>query len=242
MLVAAAVAFIVGAQILARHRPAASRDATPAFSTKKWAVSLLPFTLIAIVSTLNLKIGILLLGLFDTDSSIGAFQVASSGATLITTLLVLVNMVIAPQVVRFWTEQDTQNLQLLSRQSARAAFVLAVPIAIAYFLFGEQILDFLFGEEYAKAAYWPLVILAAGHLINVFVGSVGLLLIMSGYEMDTLRTQGAALLVTVVACIALIPAFGAIGAALGTTIGLVTWNVLLAIQVKRRLGIRPSAW
>jgi hypothetical protein len=46
----------------------------------------------------------------------------------------------------------------------------------------------------------------------------------------------------VVACVALIFAFGAIGAALGTTIGLVTWNVLLAIQVKRRLGIRPSAW
>jgi O-antigen/teichoic acid export membrane protein len=237
---AAAVAGIGGTLLLSRRRPAVAREAPAAVSAKKWSRALLPFSMIAVVGTLSSHIAILLLGLLDSDASVGVFQVASSGAGLVAVSLLLANMVIAPQVVRFRAERDTENLQLLSRQSARAAFGLAAPIALAYFVLGEDILRLVFGEAYAAAAFWPLVILAAGQLFNVYVGSVGILLSMSDHEMDTFRSQGVALVVNVVACAALIPAYGATGAALGSTIGLVTWNVLMAIDVKRRLGIRPT--
>jgi O-antigen/teichoic acid export membrane protein len=237
---AAAVAAAAGAHLLIRRAPATARETPATVSVKKWSRALLPFSLIAVVGTLSTQIAILLLGLLDTDASVGVFQVASSGASLVAVSLLLANMVIAPQVVRFRAEQDAENLQLLSRQSARAAFGLAAPIALAYFLLGEDILRLVFGDEYAETAFQPLVILAAGQLFSVFVGSVGILLSMSDHEMDTLWSQGVALVVNVVACAALIPAYGATGAALGSAFGLVSWNVLMAINVKRRLGIRPT--
>jgi O-antigen/teichoic acid export membrane protein len=86
-----------------------------------------------------------------------------------------------------------------------------------------------------------LIILAAGQLINVAFGSVGLFLTMTGYERDTLRGQVIALVVNALAAVILIPPYGAVGAALAVAIGLVTWNAALAISFVQRLGFRPSA-
>ena len=99
----------------------------------------------------------------------------------------------------------------------------------------------LFGDAYSEIVPVPLAILAFGHLVSVFFGSVGLLLTMSGFEKETLRGQVVALVVNVAACGLLIPRFGAVGAATGAMLGLIVWNVVLAIRVHQLLRIRPSA-
>ncbi len=240
-VIAAAIGLAAAAWVLARNRPAISLDVRPEYARREWNRSLLPLCLVAVIGTLNSHIGIILLGLIKSNEAVAAFQIADSGSRLVMLSLALVNMVIAPQIVKFRMDEDRANLQLLSRQSARAALALGLPVAIAFFFMGESIIRWLYGAEYSSAVYLPLVIMAAGHVLNVFFGSVGLLLVMSDHETDTLRSQAVAVTVNVVACALLIPTLGAVGAALGTVAGLVTWNVLLGIQVYRRLGIRPTA-
>lgn len=235
------IAFAAATVLLVRLRPEGSRGSSASYASRNWRRAMLPLTLVALVATFNSKIAIVLLGVIGSNESVGAFQVAVSGANLVTVSLVLVNMVIAPQIVRFRLAEDRENLQLLSRQSARVAFAIAAPIALAYYVLGEQIVGWLFGAEYAQAAFWPLVIIASGHLFNVFVGSVGLLLIMSDFEIDMLRSQFVALGANLLACAVLIPTYGATGAAIGTGVGLVVWNVLMAFRVHARLGIWPTA-
>ena len=150
-------------------------------------------------------------------------------------------MIIGPQIVKYRLENNTKGLQHLSRQSARSALLFAFPIAATFFLFGEELIDFAFGTGYPKLVFWPLVILAVGQLVSVFFGSVGYLLIMSGNEKETLRGQILALFVNVLVCSLLIPQYGAVGAALGVMAGLVAWNIILAVRVYQRLGIRPTA-
>jgi O-antigen/teichoic acid export membrane protein len=87
----------------------------------------------------------------------------------------------------------------------------------------------------------PLAILAAGQLVNAAFGSVGLFLSMSGHERDTLLGQFIALTVNVLVAVVLIPPFGATGAAVAASLGLVTWNLVLAAKVVSRLHLRPSA-
>ncbi len=236
-----AATFVFASILFFRIRPNASLSHQPIYEPKKWVASLFPFTLIVLVNTFNTQVGIVLLGVLGTDAAVAALRVGESGAMFVALSLTLVNMVISPHIVKAYRGNDIHMLQQLSRQSARVAFVIALPIGLILIFLGEPLVSLVFGEEYAVISYLPLVILVMGQLFSVFFGSVGQLLSMSGHERDTLVGQIVALVVNVVACVILIPLYGALGAAIGVSIGIVTWNVMLGKQVFKRLKIRPTA-
>jgi O-antigen/teichoic acid export membrane protein len=240
-IVATGLAFLLGAWLLRRARPESVSVTEPEYQNKEWGTALPPFIMLAMVSTLNGAIGILALGWLGTDAEVGILSVAQSGAMLVAVSLTIVNVVIGPRITRAHRDDDWNLLQRLSRQSSRAALAVALPIALPMIFLATPIINLVFGEAYQEAA-WPLIILAIGQLINVAFGSVGLFLTMTGFERDTLRGQVIALVINAVAAIILIPPFGAVGAALAVAIGLVTWNVSLAIIIVKRLRFRPSAF
>ncbi|KPQ20036.1 MAG: Membrane protein involved in the export of O-antigen and teichoic acid [Halomonas sp. HL-93] len=241
-ILATGLAFALGAWFLIRLKPAELGHARPEYSHHEWGRALLPFTMLAAVGTLNGQIGILALGWLGTDEDIAALRVAMSGAMLVMLSLSIVNMVIGPHITRAHRDNDTSQLQRLSRQSARAALAAGLPIALLLIFIGGPIVELLYGKDYRDTATWPLAILALGQLINVAFGSVGLFLSMCGHERDTLAGQIIALLVNGIAAVFLIPPLGAVGAALSVAIGLTTWNIVLAIRFVQRLGFRPSAF
>jgi O-antigen/teichoic acid export membrane protein len=106
---------------------------------------------------------------------------------------------------------------------------------------GESLIKLAFGADYAAISYWPVVIIAVGQLFNVFFGSVGYLLSMSGYEKDTLKAQLLAVIINVATSVILVPRFGAVGGALSVAMSLIIWNIMSAVLVKKRLAITPSA-
>lgn len=240
-IVATTLAFLLGEWLLSRYRPPQVKTADPDYRLSEWGRALLPFTLLAAVSTLNAQIGILALGWLGTVEDVAALHVAQSGAMLVMLSLTIVNLVIGPYITRAHRDADRARLQQLSRQSARAAFLVSLPIAVPLIIFGGPIIQFAYGEVYAETATWPLAILVLGQLVNVAFGSVGMFLTMSGYERDTLTGHIIALMVNGAAAVVLIPLLGAIGAAIAVSIGLLTWNVVLAIKFVQRLHLRPTA-
>lgn len=241
-ILATAGAYLLGAWILRRRRPAELSDVLPDYRHGEWGRALLPFTLLAAVGTVNGQIGVLVLGFLGGDPDVAALRVAMSGAMLVATSLAIVNMVIGPHITHAQQNNDKARLQRLSRQSARAALIVALPIALPLILFGATLIRLVFGEAYVEMAVWPLAILAAAQLVNVAFGSVGLFLTMSGYERDTLLGQVIALIMNALVAVILVPVFGAVGAALSVAIGLLTWNGILAARFVQRLGFRPTAF
>lgn len=241
-IVATGLAFLLGAWLVGRYRPPQVKQVDPDYRHGEWGRALLPFSLLAAVSTLNAQIGILVLGWLGTDEDVAALQVAQQGAMLVVLSLTIVNLVIAPHIARAYREGDKAKLQQLSRQSARAALVVSLPIALTFIFFGGPILHFFYGEAYANVATWPLAILAFGQLINVVFGSVGMLLVMTGHERDTLNGHIVALMVTGFSAVLLIPLLGVIGAAVAVSLGLVTWNAVLAAMLIKCLNLRPTAF
>jgi O-antigen/teichoic acid export membrane protein len=240
-IVATALAVLLCARILQRYRPRPVKEAVPAYRNGEWGRAIMPFTLLTAVGTLNAQIGILALGGLGTDKDVAALQVAQSGAMLVALSMIIVNLVIGPHITRAHRERNKAGLQQLSRQSARAALAVSFPIALPLIFFGGPIINLVYGEAYADMATWPLAILAIGQLGNVAFGSVGMFLTMSGYERDTLFGQVIALVVNGAAAMMLIPFLGVIGAALAVSIGILTWNTVLAIKFVQRLQLRPSA-
>ena len=81
-----------------------------------------------------------------------------------------------------------------------------------------------------------------GQLFNAFFGSVGFLLAMTGNEKQSFKGQIFAVPTSLVLCFTLIPAMGAIGAAIAVSSSIVVWNTILGYLVYKKVGIRPSAF
>jgi O-antigen/teichoic acid export membrane protein len=209
-------------------------------SNKVWLKAWIPFALLFAASTLNAQIGILLLGWLSSNDQIAAMQIAEKGAALVLLSLLVVNQVIGPHITQVHLSNDTRRLQAISRQSARMAFVISLPIAIPLIFLGEPVLKLVFGSEYSDISTMPLAILASAQIFNVGFGSVGRLLIMSGHENHTLYGQTISLFTVVVFGLLLIPLYDAVGAAISIAIGVIVWNSILAYKVKTILGIRPG--
>lgn len=239
-IAATGVAFLVGSLFLLRRIPGQVRLSAPEYQTAKWGRAILPFTLLAAVGTINSQIGILFLGWLGSPQDVAAMQIGMSGSSLVVFCLALINLVISPHIIRAQQEGDKEKLHKLSRYSARAALLAALPVGLPLIFLGGPIIQFLYGDEYISSAVLPLGILAAGQLFNVACGSVGQFLTMSGYEKDTMVGQMVALIANVVLVIILIPKFGPVGAASGVATGLVIWNLVLAVLFKKRLGFMPT--
>jgi len=238
---AAAVAFGVGAWLLVRATPAEVRQIRPRFEGHLWLRSVLPLALIGAMRLINKNASVLILGLFVPPDQIGIYRLAVQISVLASLGLLAMNMVVAPRFAGLYARRDTERLQRLVTSSARAILGFNLLVTLGFALLGRWFLRVFFGTEFV-AAYLPLMILLVGQFVNSAVGSVGVLLNMTGHEQDAAWGMLVSAVVGVLLNLLLVPLAGVAGAAVGTGGGLITGNVLLWWMVRRRLGINSLAF
>lgn len=237
---AAFVAFIAGAALLHYYRPPEVPLARPRYQHARWLAAAWPMGLTQGFQQINRYADVLLLGVLAASADVGVYRVAAQGALLVSLGLTTLDMVVGPFAARMHVEDERHKLQKLARRTAQAALAFAVPAMVLFVMFGEWLLVTLFGDEF-QSAYWALVVLASGQLVNAGFGPTGMLLNMTGHEREVTRAAAVAAGLNVVLNLLLIPPFGVIGAAVATTVSLGFWNVWLWLVVRWRLGIRCSA-
>lgn len=236
---AAAIALSLGMFMLVRHMPEEMKDTPPEYDSRAWVRSALPFLFLGGMQLINNQTDIVMLGALQGAEVVGIYRVATRAAQLVVFILVAANTVLQPTVAKLYAVRDMERLQRVATQSARVVLLVSVPIAVVLIVFGRWIL-LIFGQEFTSGAT-ALAILSVGQLVNAAMGSVGLILNMTGNERDTVKGVGIAALVNVALNAILIPLWGINGAATATATSLVVWNLILAVQVVRRLGIYPTA-
>jgi O-antigen/teichoic acid export membrane protein len=236
--VAVLAAFLLGSWQLARHFPSAARTASATFESAAWLRSSIPLLMVAAITLLNTKLATLLLGTMAAADQVGLFAVAEKGAELIAFILFAVNASLAPAAARLHAQGNRPELQRLVFRSTRLVIVASLLIAGILLLFSRPFLT-LFGPEFVQAEA-ALRILALGQIVNAAMGPVNLLLIMTGHERDAARGVAAGLAINVILAIVLIPMAGIVGAAIAVTVSMITWNLIAARYVHRRLGIYPT--
>ena len=239
-IVVAGVSLFVAFKVLTKVTPAQIYQHSPQYQFQVWSVFILRFTAITIVGTASLQVSVLLLGMMASDSSVASFRVASQMTQFVGLALELVNLVIAPHIVRIYQAGDLVRLRRLSLLSARFAFVIALVVGVILEISGKDIIHWAFGPDYVNTAYVPMVLLVLGQWVNVAAGSVGLILSMCGHEKQTLYGHMVGLGCGVLLSLILIPSLQATGAALAFAITLGLWNVVLYRSVLRHINIRPG--
>ena len=232
---AAACAALLGAYLLRRTLPNEVRRAAPLDETRAWLVGALPILVAIGIGALNVQAATILTGSIAGPEEAGIFSVASRIAALLPFLLLAATPSLMPTIAVLHERGQSEALQRVVIRGARLVFLGSLPLAIAAIVFAEPVLK-LFGLDF-EAGVTALRIMCLGQLVNVATGFAGVILLMIGETGQLTWSVAAGPAVNLVLSAALIPAFGAVGAAVGTAASIATMNVLMTYLLWRRRRI-----
>lgn len=233
------IACIIGTIFLRKILPSTVKETIPVYQTKTWFRSALPLLFVSSMLIINAQTDVIMLGAIKGARLAGIYAVANRGAELITFVLLAVNTVLSPTVASLYSAGNKKQLQRVVTKSARMVLLFSSLIAFGMIIFGHWYLS-LFGQDFPQGRT-ALTILSSGQIVNAAMGSVGMLLIMTGHERYAATGIGISAAFNVFLNALLIPPFGMEGAAIATTSSMVIWNLILAIFVYRKPGIDPTA-
>jgi len=180
-----------------------------------------------------------LLGVFLNVRVVGVYSIAATLIAFVPLALQSVNQIFSPMIAELHAQGQIDLLGRLFRSLAKWTLGLTLPLAAVMMLYSRRIMG-LFGPDFEMG--WPVLVVGTlGQLVNCATGSVGYLLLMSGYQKKMLRIQTVMAVVVVVMNLSLIPVIGILGAATaGALVNAIT-NIWYSAEVSQTLGIRHSA-
>lgn len=175
------------------------------------------------------------LGIYESDDTIGIYNVALKIATLTSFSLQAINSILAPKIAKYYQDDNITELKQMVRFATNTNFIITLIIVTLIFITHSYLLG-LFGEEFLTGTTL-LFLLCIGQLINSLSGSVGLIMQMTGLQKVYQNIVLIAFLINIVLNFMLTPKYGATGAAIATVISMAFWNIYGAVYLKRKLHL-----
>ena len=239
-LISFATAWMVLLWILGRYFPEAARRAQPVPRQIPWFRSVLPLLLFTGMNMVNGQADILMLGMIKGAREAGIYQVANRLAGLISFFLLAAIPALGPEISSLYAARRMDRLQQVVTRAVRLILAASLPVGLTLILFGQWFLAHLYGSDFAQGRI-ALMILSAGQLANVAMGSAAYMLLMMGLEIDTAKGMAAGAAANIVLNAALIPHWGLEGAAFASATSMILWNVWLSVLAYKRLGVHSTA-
>ena len=177
------------------------------------------------------------LAAFEQGAELDAYAAAVRVSQVLLLFLTSLSLVFSPFAADLHARGERQRLDRLFKQSTRWALAATLPLLIVLFVAADDVLHafsarFELGED-------ALRILLVGQAVNVATGSVGFVLIMTGFTGVDLVDNVLGVLVLVGLAFPLTAAFGIEGTAVAAAVGMAALKVLRLVQVRRLVGIQP---
>lgn len=241
----AGIAFVVASIVTAaagllltsnlwRPTPAAS----PYVTRSELIRASLPLLGVTTVNMLTVTLAPMFLGRFGSLADVAVFTMASKAAFITAILLASVSSISSPKFAEMYARNDRDQLERSVRDVNKLLTLIAVPILLGYLIFATKIMS-LFGPEFVNGAT-VLMILSVGQFVGLSSGTVGQLLIATGFEKDCLKIMIVISMANIVLNFTLIPLFGIYGAAIATASTMIGKNLYTIVMAKRLLGISVS--
>jgi O-antigen/teichoic acid export membrane protein len=178
-------------------------------------------------------------GILTVSQEAGQYRAAESIATLLALLVAIANAFLGPLVTRMYNENRLEELQKTMQLISRAALLLALPLSALLVVGREQLISFIYGDEFG-ATYFVMIVLLVGQLVNIAGGSVALLLNMTGHEDIVSTSLGWAFLASIILCFILVPSYGALGAAIAASSSMMLWHIVQLVRSILTVRVNPS--
>lgn len=193
-----------------------------------------PMFLISGAHLLMSQADIIMIGIYLSETDVGIYFITVKLALVTSFVLSAVNSVVSPKFSHAYHSGDLDLLKKTARDSSKLIIFTTFPILFFLIALGYPVLG-IFGEEF-QAAYWILVILVIGQMVNSLSGSVGYFLNMTGNEKAYQKIILLGLLLNIILNAVLIPKYGNLGAAIATSSSLIFWNISSLMFMKSKFG------
>jgi O-antigen/teichoic acid export membrane protein len=211
-----------------------------AHAIRYWVVTSAPILLTEGFYLLLTYADILVLQQFRPPDEVAVYYAAAKTLALVSFIYYAISATTAHRFSVYHVAGDRAGLSALIAQSIKWTFWPSVAATALLLAVGQPLLR-LFGAQFA-GGYHLMFILAAGLLARAAIGPIERLLNMLGEQRVCALIYGTAFAINFGACLALIPLFGAAGAAIATTTALIVESIMLFKVTKSRLGFHVFVW
>jgi O-antigen/teichoic acid export membrane protein len=204
----------------------------------KWQQTASPIWVYSIIYAASVYVDVAIVSLFLSASATGPYFAALRTANILQLAHISTVAVIAPLISKHYYAGERHELQRMLKISIA---LVAGPTLITFTLiviFGRWLLA-LFNPEFVTA-YPALVILSLGYTVHALSGPVSYLLQLSGHERDNLKIIAVGYGCGLVIQLLTIPWLGYTGAALGSCLGIIGWNIWSRAVAIRKTGVDPT--
>jgi O-antigen/teichoic acid export membrane protein len=221
------------------------RRSLSAFGERKRMIRMVMHTNVVSYARLaQVQLPTLLVGALGTTTQVGVYKVGTAAGTIVGRLADPGYAAVLPRLSRLWASRRLDDVRSLIRASTVVSGVVVGIALILVILLREPVLRLLGGEG-GRAAATVLVLAGIGQAVNgIFFWNTGLLY-ASGRSgsVAAIAVVGAATQTALL--VALVPSFGADGAAVALVITLIATNIVATLLCWRVLqeppASRPSA-
>ena len=196
------------------------------------------FMLGALIETAALNADVILVGLMLDLESSGIYFNAFRTAGLMTLFTFAIELVIAPMVAQHFHAGQMRQAQAIVTLCAWAGFVFSLLIFALFAFWGDWILS-LFGPAYAGGTL-VLILLSLGLLFDAATGPSKIVMMMTGHERAYVAIFGVIMGLGFLVQIAVIPAFGIVGAAAANMGARIVAQLAIALWCRLRIGLDTS--
>jgi O-antigen/teichoic acid export membrane protein len=193
---------------------------------------------LVLLLTSMFKVDVLLVSFFRGDVETGHYRAALQVSEFMWVVSIAMEQVMIQSTARFWEEDATAELTALTSRMLRYVVVITVLLVAGVFVLSEPFLTLYFGPAY-EASVLPLRILLPGVLGFAVARVIWPVLQAGGHLRTLLLATGTAVLLNVVLNLLLIPEFGIVGAAIGTSVAYGSMAVTHVLAA-RSVDLRPT--
>lgn len=233
------IALVMAALFLLKLSPElADNRVSPVWNTKEILSVALPLVFVAILNYLTAWADTLLLGMLSTAAAVGVYRAAWRVSSAMNLLLGATNSIYGPMVAELHSLSEKDRIAHLYKTTTRWVSYASVPLFLLLTMVPGEIMG-LFGKGFEESGVWLLRVLALGSLINCLTGGSGITLIMLGKQDALAKISTIGGLLNVGANLLLIPLWGAMGAALSSSVSVAVSNALKVLAVLKWHNMHP---
>ncbi|MEO8147932.1 MAG: flippase [Bacteroidia bacterium] len=185
-------------------------------------------------------INTLFLAKYCSEGDVGIYRVIVQVTTVCGFILLSVNSVAAPKFAELFALGDIDGLGKAARQTSKINFLASIPIFLGIIIFRKFIMS-IFGKQFEIGAN-ILLLNMVGQFFNIFSGSVGSFLNMTGHHRAFQNILIVATLLNVFACYIFIPMYGIMGSAISSMIFMSSWNIISLVYIQVKFKIKTYYW
>jgi O-antigen/teichoic acid export membrane protein len=207
------------------------------FGEKAILRAALPLMVVSGANILYTSIDTLMVGYFGTAGETGVYKASWTVARVTLVPLLAAAFLAMPALSEFHANEERKSVNRLYSMIVKWITLVSLPILVVFLSYADGIMQIIYGVEYAVGGT-ELAILSIGFFSHCITGNNEGLMVSIGDERRLAVISAFALVSNISLNILLIPAYGSVGAAIGTAATFVVMNILISFSLYRYHGLK----